>query len=1203
MPVQPVGVPGRAWRRRHPLRPRVGRRRQCAMGLLLALLTVGIGAYLYFTNQNRLRHMAADYLRGLVGGEVRIDSADLLIFEGLRLHGVRLLVTDASGAASELLRAGTVIINCNLRDLLAGHLSATQIIVVEPVVSLSEDTASGRWNYQLLGESRWPSTGAGGVAFTGVPEVLLRDAQVNYAQIKSGQMTPAGWMAADGHFIPLDPGSDRPHKYEFTLQSRGERALGPTMIGSVDMETGKVSAALSNVVFGTNIQAMLPSPVSQWCRAHSLRGAAGVKMEYVAGGYKVVADLNGVEMSIAPRPSGPAVLFHDVQGPLIFTNQRITAQHLKVTCENNVFDVDGYLEKKASDDGYTPDSPMRFTVSLPPGGELNIAPDIQSVAALPPVALGIYNHFRPWGRATGAATVHRETRGGPIHCDAQINVFDGGFTFADIPYPVHHVTGSLVVGHDDKLGFDVLRLVDIRGHGMDGSPNENAELTMNGWIGPFDATAGGEIDIQGSNAAYEPALVGALPPPARRAAAFLDANHEGFGSGMIARFSSHAHREEAGKKAGLPWMVQTDLSFTNGQLTCAKFPYRVDQVNGKIEIRPGYMNLVGIEGRHGPASVLLGGRIDFDHEGKAFSPHLRLAAEDVPIDAALLAALPDVPRRRMESLGVSGTLDAVGTIESPLPGYNLDLTLSDGAFTPRKIPEVSGVSGHLHLSPGRLDSIDLRAKRDDCDLVALGWLDWSGAAPAALLTLQANNLLLDDKLRDLLPSRAREVWNQISPAGTADLNLIYDTSQKAGPIALSIRPRQLSMSPRLAPQAEPVHLDDVQGELDLVPNRLATWDIKARDREGHIAMKGSWQLDDPSAAWEVHLTGRDLAADTELIQSLPPGLMQVLQALRLSGAIGFEFTKLAYHPASTQPSATRPSGPDVDFTVQVDFDKGSMFVGVPLDSVQGSANLTGSIRDGRLSQLSGDLSAPLLRIAGRDAGNLSAVVSKPADQEVLHISDIRAQVAGGDLAGAVAVQLAPDSVGRYALRLVLDGADVGQISGAVTGLPGTANAPLNGRISASLELSGSVGNPSDSRGRGDVRVVGDQMYQLPLVLGLFQITNLALPINSPFQRASARYDVQGSRVVLEQIQIAGRNMAIQGSGHLDFATKQVELTFTVDNTAWLSVPIVGPMWNKAQDEMMRIHVKGTLKSLKVSASSLDTFTTTVDEVFKGAPQR
>jgi len=208
-------------------------------------------------------------------------------------------------------------------------------------------------------------------------------------------------------------------------------------------------------------------------------------------------------------------------------------------------------------------------------------------------------------------------------------------------------------------------------------------------------------------------------------------------------------------------------------------------------------------------------------------------------------------------------------------------------------------------------------------------------------------------------------------------------------------------------------------------------------------------------------------------------------------------------------------------------------------------------------------------------------------------------VAGGDVAGELAVELSDTGASRYAMRLAINGADARQLTGLDAGVPNAAESKLISRLSASLDLAGNVNDPASRRGRGNMVIGGGTMYQLPLVLGLFQITNLSLPINSPFERASASYSVQGQRVTLENIRISGRDVAIQGGGHLDFNTMQVELNLTTSNGGWLNVPVVGQLWNGAQNELMRIHVKGSLHAPQVSAASLETFSTTVDEVFRG----
>ena len=91
------------------------------------------------------------------------------------------------------------------------------------------------------------------------------------------------------------------------------------------------------------------------------------------------------------------------------------------------------------------------------------------------------------------------------------------------------------------------------------------------------------------------------------------------------------------------------------------------------------------------------------------------------------------------------------------------------------------------------------------------------------------------------------------------------------------------------------------------------------------------------------------------------------------------------------------------------------------------------------------------------------------------------------------------AAGGYAVAFAVTDADVGAIAG--TSVP--VGQPLRGRLSASLDLAGDWGDPASRRGRGDVLVAGRDMYQIPLVLGLLEVTDLSLPTAGGFNQATA----------------------------------------------------------------------------------------------------
>ena len=102
----------------------------------------------------------------------------------------------------------------------------------------------------------------------------------------------------------------------------------------------------------------------------------------------------------------------------------------------------------------------------------------------------------------------------------------------------------------------------------------------------------------------------------------------------------------------------------------------------------------------------------------------------------------------------------------------------------------------------------------------------------------------------------------------------------------------------------------------------------------------------------------------------------------------------------------------------------------------------------------------------------------------------------------------PTGSPRVYLSIVLRHADVQDLTHA----PGKKYP--HGRLTASLTMGGVWNDTKTRRGHGDVlSVSGEDMYDIPIVLGRSQITNLALPISSPFSEATSRYSIDGPSVI------------------------------------------------------------------------------------------
>ncbi len=348
----------------------------------------------------------------------------------------------------------------------------------------------------------------------------------------------------------------------------------------------------------------------------------------------------------------------------------------------------------------------------------------------------------------------------------------------------------------------------------------------------------------------------------------------------------------------------------------------------------------------------------------------------------------------------------------------------------------------------------------------------------------------------------------------------------------------------------------------------------------------------------MKLSGTDLPVDDDLRRALPASLASLVETSKLTGILSFDCSKLLVQSAETPanapagPAATKAAlGSNIEFSTKVGLVDGTMDAGFPLTGINGGVELTGTTSAGKLMQLSGKLDIPTLQFTGRSAKNLHCEISKPADLDGMQLSKLTAQLAGGDLAGQVEAAWPDKGPAKYAVAAVLRNAQI-------HGLMGEQEKGVQGQITASLAMQGDWGDAKSRKGRGDVLVTGKELYHVPLVLGLLQITDLTLPIKNPYDLASTRYTVDGQRVNFENIELRAGTMMMTGNGSLDYGTKKVHLTFVTDTPGW-KIPLVHDIFQGAKQELLQIHVNGTVQEPKVSAGLMNTFTTTVDEVLRG----
>jgi hypothetical protein len=938
-------------------------------------------------------------------------------------------------------------------------------------------------------------------------------------------------------------------------------------------------------------------------------------------------------------------------GQFVFTDAGITISDLSGRVEGIGFAINGNIA------GYGPDAPAHLTVASPQLEDLYLPAAPTYMRSLPHEVREWYEQVHPQGTCRFLVDVNRPTPDERPIITGQFDLLDGQFDFNEFPYPLQGVTGRVEYSRDAASGRDFIHLYNIRGHGVPGGPNHDRYLTVNGWVGPI----GPEdpevvIDVHGEGISMEPTLRSAFPPEVLKAFATMDAPGKGQYPTFHGDLSSHIHKPLASQH----WTFDTDMNLDDAAAIVPDFPYPLEHGAGLIQVRDGYVDLKHMAMHRAGAAMQLDGRIYWEMpkpvgmtraQALAVGPpatDLRLHVTDLPIDDALLKALPADKSEWLGKIGLVGKFDVDGTLSQkwivgalPAPGLpprtddgldrtdvnmSMALKVHDAAIQPDPNSTIAtDVQGLMHLTADHLIIDSLTGKRGDARLAAFGAVTFYPNRTGIALDATAQNVLLDASAYTMLPPAARGLWDEIGPHGTLDAHVTWggwvdsppslhpplptNTPPHSISIPTSLDGRRLpgmsdgfrgSFEPRdlsINPKRFPYRLDHLAGSVTMAPDKIVLDSVTARHGDAAFAVSGVGDLTSGAGgAWRIKLTGSNVTIDDHLRHALPTSIASSLDALKVQGRVGFNLSDVRYGPAAaaatSAATAPTPTGPQLDCTGVLDVAGGSLDVGVPMTDIDGQVRLKLAARDGRLDSLNGAVALANVTLSGRKLQNVHVTISKASGVSQLQFAKLTAKVAGGQLAGDLALNFPPDGPGQYATTMVLHDADVRELTD-------DADKGIQGSVTASLSLEGTWNDPTSRKGRGDVLVEGKQLYRIPLVLGLLQVTNLALPIAQPFNHGSARYNVDGQRVNFEHVELKSPVMLLDGDGFLDFGSRQVRMSFTTDNPSGLKLPVITDILQNAQHELLRINVRGTIQEPRVEPSVLGTFTTTVDEVFRG----
>jgi hypothetical protein len=480
---------------------------------------------------------------------------------------------------------------------------------------------------------------------------------------------------------------------------------------------------------------------------------------------------------------------------------------------------------------------------------------------------------------------------------------------------------------------------------------------------------------------------------------------------------------------------------------------------------------------------------------------------------------------------------------------------------------------------------DLEGNNDTGRIRCNGHLEPAPGGHELRLRLIGEEVPLEEELRDALPPAMRQVWDDLRPQGAVDLDVEvhYLTGQEKLDVGLRAWPREDRVS--IQPVCFPYRIDKLRGALCYQDGLVTIDQFRGEHGDVRLATAGRCAFL-PDGSFRLTLEGLRVdrvRLDRDLIQALPARLKRAVAALNPEGPLHLR-GDLSF--ARAGPGAPLAS----QWDLAVDFHQGVVDCGVRLENLEGTVRLVGQFdgerfgcrgdldiasvmyKDFQFTQVAGPLWIDDERVLVGSWVGLPEQGQPGAPERPSHAArPITARLFGGTVQGDGWLALGPDP--RFGIQAMYSDGDLERL--ARESLPGTQN--LKGRIAASVVLRGKGRSTNELTGQGSIELRNADIYELPLMVRLLKILSIRQPNRTAFSTADIDFRIDANHVYFDRLEFKGDAISLLGGGEMNFQS-EIQLTFHARvGRGDLDLPLVEQVLGGASQQLMLIHVAGTLQ--------------------------
>jgi hypothetical protein len=640
---------------------------------------------------------------------------------------------------------------------------------------------------------------------------------------------------------------------------------------------------------------------------------------------------------------------------------------------------------------------------------------------------------------------------------------------------------------------------------------------------------------------------------------------------------------------GTRWKGSATLTGRELAFESNEFPYRVANGSGTMRYH------LGADGEPGTLDIDLtayGGGRPLKIVGQAIDPApgavgwAEITGDNVEIDGRMIAALPDSTRLVIQSLHPEGRFNVHWRMERTQLGQakmhkSLRLELVDVRINYDKFPyPLSGIQGLVLADDDHWTFRDL-VSGGSRSVQCRGSLQPTAQGKELSLLFTAQQIPLDDDLKQAVPPGVAQAWDQLHPRGQIDLTAdVYHLTGFAKPtmrVAVRPRPETASIEPRFFPYL----MEKVEGTITYHEGQLLMSDMRAEHSRTTIHTNGSGNFAE-DGSWQVQLEGLSadrLTARRELVGALPEKMQKAIEQLKPTGSFALQNSSLrVFKPGdSTAPVQAH-------WDMQLDCHQTDLQAGVELRNVHGTVRLVGAF-DGTRCYEAGELEIDTATFQGVQFTEIRGPIwidetscrlgHWASDAQGQTPRRVTAKVYDGSLVGDAWVTY--DSLPQYGAEVSVAGADLQRIM--TERFQGGNDS--RGKVAANFSIRGLGRQLENLLGEGDVKITEAEIGQLPLLVGLLKVLRNSTPNSTAFNQSDMKFRIQGRHIYLDQLDFLGDAVSLFGKGYTNF-DQQLNLAFYgVVGRNEIRVPLLKDLVSQVGQSTIQLYVDGSLSDPQI----------------------